>query len=287
MIVDEGYLVLRNGTTRLVLDPRRGGAIREFDWHRIPIFRPTEPTAGDEPLEVACFAMIPFVNRIAHGQFVFQGRTVQLSRNWSGDPHPLHGYGWLAPWSVTGGTDSSASMRFEGGEDEWPWRYRCEQNFQLLPAGLSIELSIQNLSATPMPAMLGLHPYFCQADSASLQASLPRVWLTDAEALPVAEAPTPLRWGFDRARLINAIPLDHCFSGWDGVATLRWPDRIVAVRATGCRCLQIYAPLGKDFFCVEPQSAPVGALQRGSAELSVLAPGGRAAIGVHFSIGTP
>jgi aldose 1-epimerase len=284
--VDEGYLVLQQGAARLTLDPPRGGAIREFDWQGVPIFRPTEPAAGDEPLEVACFPMIPFVNRIARGRFEFGGRSVQLSRNWSGDPHPLHGYGWRAPWSVVGGSSSSATIRFDGGGNEWPWQYRGEQHFQLLPDGLSIELSIENLSDTRMPAMLGLHPYFHDAAHARLSAALPRVWLTDEAALPVAEAPTPPAWGFDPGRIVNTIPLDHCFSGWDGIATLRWPDRTVTVRATDCSCLQIYAPAGKDFFCVEPLSAAAGALGRKSDQLIVIAPGERAAIRVHFSVDT-
>jgi aldose 1-epimerase len=285
MNIDEGHLVLRQGAARLTLDPRRGGVIREFDWQGIPIFRPTEPAAGDEPLEVACFAMAPFVNRIAQGRFEFDGRTVQLSRNWSGDPHPLHGDGWRAPWSVENVSTSSATLRFDGGGGEWPWRYRCEQKVELSPDGLSIELSIANSGAAPMPAMLGLHPYFRDAASARLQAQLPRVWLTDEAALPLKEVPTPSDWGFGHGRVVGTIPLDHCFAGWDGIATLRWPDRCVTVRATHCRCLQIYAPADRDFFCLEPQSHASGALGRNPKEIIVVAPGERSAIRVRFSVG--
>ncbi len=282
----QGYLKLEQGAARLTLDAQRGGAIRDFEWQGIPIFRPTAPAAGDEPLETACFPLIPFANRIAQGRFEFDGRSVQLSRNWSGDPHPLHGYGWRAPWSVVSHSRDSARIRFDGSAGEWPWRYNCEQDLQLLRDGLSIELSIRNLSVTPMPAMLGLHPYFHGADNARLTASLPRVWLTDEVSIPLEEVPTPIDWRFDQGRIINSFPLDHCFAGWDGVATLRWPDRTVSVHATGCHCVQIYAPAGKDFFCLEPQSAASGALGRKPQRLTVIAPGERAAIRVHFSVGT-
>jgi aldose 1-epimerase len=283
--VGEGYLVLQQGGARLTLDPLRGGSIREFNWEGVPIFRPTQPDAGDDPLEVACFPMIPFANRIAQGRFLFGGRTVRLSRNRRDEPHPLHGYGWLSRWSVVGGSASSATIRFEGGADEWPWRYRCEQNLQLQREGLSMELSIQNLSVTPMPAILGLHPYYPGAATATLEAHLPQVWLTDEASLPVEATATPPNWSFERPRAVNAVPLDNCFSGWNGIATLRWPDRTVTVRATGCNCLQIYAPAGKDFFCVEPQSAACGALGRNAEELTVIAPGERATIRVQFSVG--
>jgi aldose 1-epimerase len=121
-----------------------------------------------------------------------------------------------------------------------------------------------------MPAMLGLHPYFRQAAQAQLQAQLPRVWLTDQAALPMREERTPAAWSFDPARAIDAVALDNGFSGWNGIATLRWPDRAVTVRAAHCRCLHVYAPTGQDFFCIEPQSAAPGALSRNAGEASAL-----------------
>src|SRR5450631_2376533 len=246
--IDEGFLVLQHEATRLTLDPLRGGAIRDFDWRGHPVFRPTAAAAGDDPFDMACFPMVPFANRVAHGRFRFGSQAVQLERNWSEDPHPLHGHGWRARWSVVAASSSRARMRFEGGADEWPWRYRCEQCFDLLQDGLSVELSIENLSDAPMPVMLGYHPYFQEATRARLQAQLPRVWLTDCDSLPVQETPTPPAWGFDPARAIDAVPLDHCFSGWNGIATLRWPDRTVTVRATHCSHLHVYAPAQRDFF---------------------------------------
>jgi aldose 1-epimerase len=282
MTIDEETLVLRDHAMRLTLAPRVGGAIREFKWRSQDLLRAAEPDA-DDPLQMACFPMVPFVNRVAGGRFSFGGRAVQLRRNWSADPHPLHGQGWRTAWMVVDASDSQATLCFEGGGDEWPWRYRCEQRFALLQSGLSIELSLENTSDTPMPAMLGLHPYFPGAAQARLLARLPRIWLTDSAALPREEAPTPPDWRFDPARAVNAVPLDHCLSGWDGVATLRWPDRRVSVTASNCPYLHVYTPAGRDFFCIEPQSAPPGALSRGEAR--VVAPGERFAISVQFAPG--
>jgi aldose 1-epimerase len=283
--IDEGYLVLRRDATRLTLDARRGGAIREFDWRGQAIFRPTPMMGGDDPFDMACFPMVPFVNRVAHGRFSFCGRAVQLARNWSADPHPLHGHGWRTRWEVVAASASGATLRFDGGADEWPWSYRCEQRLQLLPDELAVELAIENLSDAPMPAMLGLHPYFRQAARAQLRAQLPRVWMTDSAALPVREIATPPAWRMDPARPLHALALDHCFSGWNGVATLLWPDRTVTIRATHCSHLQVYAPAGRDFFCIEPQSAVPGALGRDAGEATVVAPGKRFAIQVEFAMG--
>ena len=283
--IDTGFLVLRHSAAQLTLDPDRGGAIREFSWNGRHVLRPTPALAGDDPFDTACFPMVPFVNRVAHGRFSFGGHTVQLERNWSGDPHPLHGAGWRARWMVLEASGAKARLRFAGGADEWPWAYRSEQSFELLPDGLSIELSVENLSDKPMPAMLGLHPYFEDGAHAQLRARLPRVWLTDGAALPIQESPTPAKWRFEPARPVKAVALDHSFSGWDGIAALRWPDRSVTLHARDCGSLHVYAPLDKDFFCVEPQTAAAGALGRNDAEAAVVAPGARFAIGMRLEVG--
>jgi aldose 1-epimerase len=277
--------VLQYQSTRLTLDPYRGGAIRELSSRGQDVLRPTPADAGDDPFDMACFPMVPFVNRVAGGRFTFGGHAVQLERNWSEDPHPLHGQGWRAPWTVVTASTSSATVRFEGGADDWPWRYCAEQCFQLLEDGLLIELSIENMSAVPMPAMLGLHPYFPDAAHARLQAELPRVWLTDAAVLPVQETQTPPEWRFEPGRAVQAVPLDHGFSGWNGIASLAWPGRTVRVRATHCSFLHVYAPAGADFFCIEPQTAAPGALGRNAGEATVVPPGKRFAIRVHFAAG--
>jgi aldose 1-epimerase len=269
----------------LMLDPQRGGAIRELSWYGQPLLRPTPANAGDDPFDTACFPMVPYVNRVARGQFAFRGRAVQLARNWSEDPHPLHGQGWRAPWTTVTTTKTSATLRFEGGGDDWPWRYICEQRFQLLENGLLVELSIENAGCVPMPAMLGLHPYFPDAAQAYLHARAPRVWLTDSAVLPLKEIPTPPEWAFEPSRAIQAQALDHCFAAWDGLATLRWPDRTLSIRAPDCKFLHVYAPEGRDFFCVEPQSAAPGALGRDAGEATVLNPGAQFSIQVRFEAG--
>ena len=285
MKTDSGYLVLEHGDTRLTLDAAHGGAIREFGWRDRPILRPSPRGAGADPFELACFPMVPYANRIAHGRFRFAERAVRLKQNRRDEPHPLHGQGWLSPWTVLDATASRATLMFEGGGDEWPWRYRAEQHLQLHRSALAVSLSIENLAQSGMPVMLGLHPYFCDAALARLQAVLPRVWLTDRASLPVEKVATPIDWSFDRARPIAAVPLDHCFVDWNARAALLWPDRRVDIRATNCHYLHIYAPSGRDFFCVEPQSAAAGALTRGAEEATVVAPGGRFEMQVHFEVG--
>jgi aldose 1-epimerase len=229
--------------------------------------------------------MVPYANRIAGGKFDFGNQSVQLRPNWDLDPHPLHGEGWRGAWRVVQSAGASAVIAFEGGGGEWPWRYRAEQSFQTVGDTLTVQLSVTNLSQSSMPTVLGLHPFFGDATHATVVAHAPRVWLTDPECLPVREVETPALWSFEHGRQISDVVLDHCFTGWNSQATVIWPDRQVQIKATHCDCLHIYAPAGQSFFCLEPQSGPVGVLHRNSNEASVVQAGRKHEVEVQFTVG--
>lgn len=283
---DQEVRLRRNGV-HLILDPRSGGAVRDFRVHGRPIFRSTAPGSGRDPLEQACFPLIPYANRIAGGSFSFRGEAIEVPRNWDKDLSPIHGHGWRAGWDVIALTADCATLSFAHESREWPWPYVARQRFRLQDSGLAIELSIENIGTLPMPAMLGLHPYFPESPTARVAANVPRIWSTDAQKLPILECPTPPGWGFTPARAIADRPLDHCFVGWDGEATLCWPDRKVTIRASDCTSLHIFAPRGHDYFCLEPMTDAVGALNRNADAVLTLAPRERHTIRITFTVETP
>jgi aldose 1-epimerase len=277
-------MVLRNADTRVAVDAAHGGAIREFSWRGRAILRPAVSSTDTDPMSTSCFPLVPYANRIADGRFAFDGRDVRLGRNWDRDPHPLHGQGWRSVWTVEHSAAARATLAFNGGGDDWPWRYRAVQDFEVLADGLAVRLSVENQADGTMPAMLGLHPYFPQPTSATVQAHARTVWLTDAQALPVQEVMTPPDWSFDRARRAAQVELDHCFDHWDGTAVVLWPDRILRMSATGAHSLHVYTPAGADFFCLEPQTTAAGALQRAHVGIAQLAPGESLEMTVRFSV---
>jgi aldose 1-epimerase len=276
-------ITLRHRDLTVVVDSIHGGAVREFSKCGQHLFRASLRDAEDDPFSFACFPMAPYVNRITDGRFRFDGRDVQLVPNRTGEPHPLHGDAWLGAWNEREVSPSSAVLCFDGGGDAWPWIYRCEQSFALWDDGLVITLSIQNLANTPMPAMIGLHPYFPDPGEAQLAAHLPRVWRTEHD-LAVESIATPGAWRFDGSKSLRDLPLDNSFSDWPGTAEITWPDRRLSVRATNCRHLHVFAPVDRDFFCIEPQTAPAGALNH-QQEFSVLEPDDRLTIRVDFVVG--
>ncbi|NJS14363.1 MAG: aldose 1-epimerase [Sphingopyxis sp.] len=241
----------------LLLTPERGGGVAAFRWRGIDVMRPALP--GDSPLGLASFPLVPFSNRIAQGRFTADERQLALTPNLPGidQPHAIHGFGWQSPWSVTERSPTQVRLvhHYEGAE--WPWPYRAEQHFRLEDGGFWHGLSLRNDGGTPMPAGLGLHPYFPRAGR-TLDLKIDGRWDVDDTCLPtgwtaLAQQPDWLGSG----------PMDHVFTGRSGPISLRWPGRRLIIRpADDLRFSVVYAPVGADYFCVEPVSHLTDAVNR-------------------------
>ena len=270
------------GKLELLLAPGSGGSIGRFDWvdgaDRRPIMRGAE-SAGAPVLAMGSFPLVPFVNRVRGGRFAFRGREVRLEPNMAGDPSPLHGQGWLAPWLVdsAGPTEAQLSFRHEPGE--WPWAYEARQRFELDGAGLAIVLTCRNLSDEPMPCGLGQHPYFPCGAATRIDTSVTHAWTIDEQVLPVNRVPA--EGPFDLAdRPVCGQGLDHGFGGWSGTAVLSDPDwpYELELSSPDARFFQLYSPAEGGLFVAEPVSHANAALNEPEAEwaelgLRVLEPG--------------
>ncbi len=244
---------------RASVAPEQGGAILSLDWRGQPVFRAT-PEGATDMLETACFPLVPYANRIADARFGFEGRDVRLTALARFAPHALHGDGWLNPWTVETASDDRVDMTLDWPGDVdadgagWPWPWRARQSVRLSEDGLEISLSVTNAGDTVMPAGLGLHPYFHKSPDSRLRLSATGVWLTDAREIPDRLAPPDavVDWSGGLA-LAEAPFVDHAYAGWTGEAVMEGDGRRVVLRGgAGSEWVQVYAPVGADFFCVEP-----------------------------------
>lgn len=268
---------LTAGGWSATIRPELGGAILGLDWRGHPVLRPT-PDGSNDILETACFPLVPYANRIAGGRFAFGGHRVALPVPERFAPHALHGDGWLRPWTVEAVDEASVRMTLAGGGDHWPWCWTAVQTLSLGEAGLRIDLVMTNDSDEPAPAGLGLHPYFARATDARLTLVSEAVWLTDAGQIPDRTAPPTavVDWSAGRA-LAGAPFVDHAYAGWPGRAKIDGDGRRVTLTASDtCRWVQVYAPPGADFLCVEPVTHRPDALNAPAGEgagVTVLASG--------------
>ncbi|MDP6690204.1 MAG: aldose 1-epimerase [Alphaproteobacteria bacterium] len=217
------------------------------------------PAAAGEtsPQQFGCFPLVPYSNRIRDGRFNFAGQTIQLPLNFGAHPHSIHGHGWQHAWKAVRQTAGEARLQYRHEAGAWPFPYLAEQTYRLDDAGLSIDLRLVNLAERPMPAGLGLHPYFPATPESRIEAKVDGVWLTDDEVMPTAWSPLPADWDLPKGCTITGLGCDNLFTGWDGMARISWPERNLGLSmqaSANLGYLVVYAPTGEDFFCAEPVS---------------------------------
>jgi aldose 1-epimerase len=253
-------VTLRRGGAEASLLPLLGGAIGGFTIDGRAILRPTSRDAID-PLETACFPLIPYANRIAGGCFTFAEQLHVLPPNHPVSPHPLHGLGWLRPWTIMEQTRDTASLTCSHAADEhWPWDWTAVQRFALSDRALQITLQLTNTSHKPLPAGLGLHPYFMRKPGDVLRFAADGVWDNDGTMIPIDPMPAEMLGDFKT----GVVPagerlIDNTYFGWSGVAN--WGETIT-LKARGAGFLHVFAPPGEDFVCLEPTSQMPDALNQ-------------------------
>lgn len=256
----------RSGVT-CTLHPELGGSILSLCVHGFDVLRPAASETCDV-LETACFPLVPFANRIAHGKMEFRGRQVVLPADPAAAPHAHHGHGWRRPWRLVRKSAASAEIAYQHVPDEWPWAYIATQRIDLSDRGLSIELSVVNLSDEAMPAGLGLHPYFMRRGDDVIDLQAQGMITNSSDGIPTGEATF-----VPGAKPVAAISgLDNLLIDGGGSVRLRLGGVDCHLAARGAAGFHVYVPNGEDFFCVEPVTHFPNAFAL-DAEQYALAPG--------------
>ena len=261
---------------QIVVAPEVGGSIAAFSRDGRDILRGSRSPAG--PLECGCFPLVPYCNRIRDGTFLFRGKRVTIAPNMTGDPSPLHGDGWLSPWTVEHQDEAVARLYFAHQAGEWPWKYEARQTFRLSADGLEAEISCRNLSDEPMPCGLGFHPYFPCDSATRIETGVEQVWEVDQHVLPTAIAPATGRYALD-GQAACGRDLDNGYGGWSGDMRLIAGDgSVMRMTSPDARFFQIYSPAGGEMLAAEPVSHANAALNEPEESwpdlgLRVLAPG--------------
>ena len=279
---------LEAGDWRAELEPRLGGAVLGLTFRGRPILRPT-PEGADDPLQTACFPLIPYANRIRRGRFRFDGQAHDVGATPGFEPHALHGVGWRTALTAEQ-VDAHAAvltLRHDAGAD-WPWAFDAEQRLVLSDDGLSIVLSLTNRDDRAAPAGVGLHPYFHRPPDARLTLAAPRVWLTD-DLIPRALAPADALFDWSSGPSVADAPfVDNAYDGWTGEARLASSNGGAVIAAPGVDRVHVYAPQAADFVCIEPVTHRPDALNAPDGEpsgLVVLQPG--QSLSLSMRIGAP
>jgi aldose 1-epimerase len=267
MVIDLPF-VLSRGDLRVEIDPGFGGRVTRFwsetatgpiDW-LMPT--PKEGRDVEAPHKAGMFPLVPFSNRIKDARFEFAGKRYNLEPTEPGRPHAIHGHGYRSVWSVAHKSAHAATLGMSHDGSDWPAAYTVAQRFDLRDRDLVVHLIVDNLGPGPMPIGLGWHPFLPLRRGAEVTASFKTIWPPQQDNIPDGPRNVPPDLDFTKGRVPPA-GLDTGFGGWDGTAKVRWSAEEVALVLKSVGPLDhviLYTPANRDFFCLEPVSHPINAI---------------------------
>jgi aldose 1-epimerase len=279
---------LTEGEVEVVVLPGLGARL-----HRMRVFghellrTPDDPTvhAGD-PFFWGAYVMAPWCNRVDARATRVGRRTVDLAPNFP-DGSAIHGQVCARPWATVG----DGVFRAIGGGDGWPWEYEVTLGITVAARSIRVELRLANRSTDPMPAGIGIHPWWRRPVQIAIHGDA-----VHATNLATGGAPERVHGPFD-LRQLRDMPAD-LDATWTDLGRppveLGWPAfGLQATMDASATVSHIVAasPSGLDAIAVEPQThAPYGLRRLLTGEpgaLAMLDPGGALELGVELSFELP
>jgi aldose 1-epimerase len=240
--------------------PELGARLHRLRAFGVDVLRtPDDPaTHVREPFFWGAYVMAPWCNRVQAGPVEALGRVVDLPSNFP-DGTAIHGQVSGRPWKSAG----NGSFRIRGGGDGWPWIYEVEERLGFPAATtLRVELALTNRSDVPMPAGLGIHPWFRRPLEAAVNATT-----VHASNLTSDREPLPVRDALDlRRRGPLAAGLDGAWTeAGDPAAELSWPETGIGMElhvAAPEVFVVLANPTDIDATAIEPQTHGPQGLRR-------------------------
>tara|TARA_B100000678_G_scaffold290502_1_gene303602 strand:+ start:1632 stop:2480 length:849 start_codon:yes stop_codon:yes gene_type:complete len=279
-------ITLTAGAWEAVIRPQTGGCLAGLFRDRLPILREM-PSQSNEVLASACFPLVPYCNRIAKGRFAFGDRQVRIGPNLAPQRHPLHGFGWTSSWTIARQDSGSAVLEHAyGGGGEWPWPYLVRQHIMLDEEGCTIMLQVENRASEDAPLGLGLHPYFRRSATTQVCFDADGMLGIDAEFLPdgkLHRADAIAEW--TKGSALPETLVDHCFTGWNGRATIADDQGTITIAASGAPFLHVFSPARSDELCLEPVNHPPDALNLASGSVPSVPKGCAVSVAMRIEAG--
>lgn len=176
---------------------------------------------------------------------------------------PQHGFGRTLPWQVVEqSTEGAASLTLSLTSNDqtrpvYPFEFAIEFTYRLVGRSLEIHQRYVNHSTESLPFSTGLHPYFNVADKSKLRLDIPAT-----EYQPKGDSNT---YAFDGSFDYDQDEIDVAFTNVSArTASVTEGDRTLRLDYDGLySTLVFWTVKGKDFYCLEPWSAPRNAINSG------------------------
>jgi galactose mutarotase-like enzyme len=209
--------------------------------------------------------LFPICGNLPENAYKIDGKDYALKQ---------HGFARDMPWQVTHQsttTDASLTVTLESNDatrQVYPFDFSVSFTYRLRGGELVIEQTYTNNSATPMPFSSGLHPYFLALDKPQLKFQIAADSYQEKQTGEIH----PFAGKFD----FSQAEIDAAFTNVTGnVATANDAQQQLTLTMTTSpqyRTVVFWTVEGKDFYCLEPWTAPRNSLNTG-IDLLHVAPG--------------
>ncbi|KAF3885042.1 MULTISPECIES: aldose epimerase family protein [Nostocales] len=258
---------IQTNQSRLEVVPERGGIIIGWRVEGQDILYLDEERFANPELSVrgGVPILFPICGNLPDNLYTYNGQEYTLKQ---------HGFARDLPWSVVGeevsqdkATLAIALSSNEQTRAHYPFEFQIVFTYKIEGHTLEIRQEYKNLSSEAMPFSIGFHPYFVTSDKTQLEFEIPSNQYQDQ----ITKEVHSFNGTFD----YNADVIDVAFKHLNGkLATVSDRSRKLKLEM---EYDEIYSTLvfwtvkGKDFYCLEPWSAPRNALNTGES-LTVLEP---------------
>jgi aldose 1-epimerase len=256
-------IVIKHQDWQMALRPDLGGCIEALHYRGQSVLRSCAPGSLKDVRLSGSYPLVPFSNRVAQAQLIWNGTSHPLVKNFPGEEHSIHGVGWKRAWQVLDVQPDSCMLSLEHRADAaWPFAFDASQTFRLHGNQLTMLLSITNQSDRAAPVGLGWHPYFVKRSQSRIAFESQGMWGMDDVKLPTSLLPSS---GLDQS--CADLVVDNCFEQWRGQAVLQ--DELMRVKMeSDVKRLVVFTNPEKDFIAIEPVSHVNNAMNLGNAKES-------------------
>ncbi len=259
------YVLIDQATpSKLEVVPDRGGIItswqvqgREILYMDTARFAdPTRSVRGGIPI------LFPICGNLPNNTYTHNGNSYTLKQ---------HGFARDMPWEVIDqNSDDQLSLTIALHSTEqtravYPFDFQLAFTYTLVAQTLVLTQRFTNRSSERMPFSIGLHPYFLALEKHQLRFEIPATEAIDQRT-------------YDRHPFSNSFDFAQDEIDWafrqlhqrvSSVADLSRHTRITLSASDEFSTLVFWTLQGKDFYCLEPWSAPRNALNTGENLLFV------------------
>ncbi|WP_053976185.1 aldose 1-epimerase [Mangrovimonas xylaniphaga] len=224
--------------------------------------------SNEGALPFASSVLFPFANRIAKGQYTFEGETYQLKKGAVDPNNAIHGLIYDKEFDIVNQEVTSekamATLRYEQTEPQegFPFLYAVELTYAVSNSELTLIVDVENIGAQAFPFTLGWHPYFESSNLGESHLLMDCKGKLKVDALMIPVEKEALQ--FPSELQIGEQQFDDCFLLGDTTVGFKTPDYHIAIATTSKEnYLQVYTPPGRKAMAIEPQTGPANSFNSG------------------------